>query len=73
MYLINQQPPKFSDGWLANWKRRYRVKKYVYHEEDDSVEINAEGMKMLADIQQNYQFLTSKQPAHASHTTSEAS
>ena len=31
--------PKFSDGWLDNWKGRFGIKKVELHGEDGSVDI----------------------------------
>ena len=35
-----KEMPPWSSGWLAGFKKRYKIKEYVYHREGASIEID---------------------------------
>ena len=37
----NKTAPRFPDGWLSNWKKRYRVKEHKSYDEAESAPISA--------------------------------
>ena len=39
-YYKNQMEPKWSNGWLDRFKRRYNIKEYKQHGEGASAEVN---------------------------------
>ena len=43
--------PKFSEGWLTNWKNWYGIKKFVFHGEDGSVVVDEDIEKQMENIQ----------------------
>ena len=43
--------PKFSEGWLDRFKRRYKIKKLIYHGESGSAESGEAVENRLASIQ----------------------
>ena len=44
-------PPKFSEGWLSNWKARYQIKKYTLHDEAGTVELGEEDTETMEKVQ----------------------
>jgi len=45
-----KEPPKFSDGWLVGFKRRYGLKERRRHGEGASAQINEESEQMMKEI-----------------------
>jgi len=49
-YYARKEPPKFSDGWLAGFKRRYGLKERRRHGEGASAQIDEESEQMMEEI-----------------------
>ena len=43
--------PKFSEGWLTNWKNRYGIRKFVFDREDGSVVVDRDIENQMENIQ----------------------
>lgn len=43
---VGENPPKFSDGWLAAWKNRHGMNEYKSHGESSSAEVEKAQLEM---------------------------
>lgn len=47
-----QEMPKFSAGWLENWKGRFGIKRVILHAEDGSVNVDDKTKEIMQGLQE---------------------